>query len=245
MEANQNEGYFKKEIPAESEGVNIYRSESPNFEKWICFRNVDKIFIDNTVEHNKTYYYHADGLSTEATTDIASVLNFEDMFLSDETCQLRIRYNPKVSSFKKTTLEQKTDTIGGQYPYFFRNGNVGYYEIPISGLISYHMDNEELFIPKEKIGISGENVPTINLVDYNIAAERKFKLEVLNWLNNGKPKLFRSPAEGNYIVRLMNISLSPDDKLGRMIHTFSATGYEVAELNEENIIKYKLGGAAK
>jgi hypothetical protein len=35
-------------------------------------------------------------------------------------------------------------------------------------------------------------------------------MAVLDWLNNGKPKLFRSPAEGNYVLRLMNISMSPN-----------------------------------
>jgi hypothetical protein len=59
-------------------------------------------------------------------------------------------------------------------------------------------------------------------VGLNLKREREFKLEVLNWLNNGQPKLFRSPTEGNYIIRLMNISLAPEDKLGRMIHTFNS-----------------------
>jgi hypothetical protein len=45
-------------------------------------------------------------------------------------------------------------------------------------------------------------------------------LEVLEWLNNGEAKIFRSPTEGNYIVRLMNVSLTPNDTLGRMLHTF-------------------------
>jgi hypothetical protein len=38
-------------------------------------------------------------------------------------------------------------------------------------------------------------------------AERRFKLKLLNWLNDGKIKLFRSPAEGNYLVRIMNVAL--------------------------------------
>nr|DAZ72814.1 MAG TPA: hypothetical protein [Caudoviricetes sp.] len=59
------------------------------------------------------------------------------MFLTDGEKQLKIKYEPKVSSFKDTILESKTDTIGGQYPFFFRNGQVRYKEIPISGLISY------------------------------------------------------------------------------------------------------------
>jgi hypothetical protein len=36
----------------------------------------------------------------------------------------------------------------------------------------------------------------------------------------------------------MNVSLSPEDKLGRMLHTFSATAYEIAEPTYENFIKY-------
>jgi hypothetical protein len=37
----------------------------------------------------------------------------------------------------------------------------------------------------------------------NIKLEREFKNAVLDWLNDGIPKLFKSPYEGNYIVRLM------------------------------------------
>jgi hypothetical protein len=36
----------------------------------------------------------------------------------------------------------------------------------------------------------------------------------------------------------MNTSLSPNDTLGRMIHTFNATAYEIAENNFTNLVKY-------
>ena len=72
--------------------------------------------------------------------------DFEDAFLFDGEKQLKIRFNPKVSSFKTTRLENKTDTIGSRYPFIFRNGVVGYKEFPIAGLISYKMDDNELFI---------------------------------------------------------------------------------------------------
>jgi hypothetical protein len=52
---------------------------------------------------------------------------------------------------------------------------------------------------------------TTNEVGYNLSLERDFKMDVLNWLTNGEPKLFRSPTEGNFIVRLMNVSLTPND----------------------------------
>ena len=71
------------------------------------------------------------------------------------------------------------------------------------------------------------NLKTRDLLYYNIAAERSFKLEALEWLTDGKPKLFRSPGEGNYIVRLLNTSLTPNDTVGRMLHTFNCTAYEI------------------
>ena len=50
---------------------------------------------------------------------------------------LKIKYNPKVSSFKTDLLESKMETIGSKYPFIFKNGQVEYKEFPISGLISY------------------------------------------------------------------------------------------------------------
>lgn len=213
---------------------------------------------DLTVEHGNTYRYKlcqfndSDILALVATSQDIYV-DFEDMFLFDGERQLKIQYNPKVSSFKNDILESKLDTIGSKYPFFFRNGVVHYKEFPISGLISYWSDNEELFKPLHALGIDSgnevrnftstpevlpNNMKTTDLVNYNIAAERQFKLDVLEWLTNGKPKLFRSPAEGNYIVRLLNTSLTPTDSLGRMLHTFTSTAYEIDDCTYSNLGAY-------
>ena len=56
-------------------------------------------------------------------------------------------------------------------------------------------------------------------------------MSVLEFLTDGKPKLFKSPEEGNYIVYLMSSSLSPNDTVGRMLHTFSATAVEIEKYN--------------
>lgn len=163
-------------------------------------------------------------------------LDFEDSFLYDGKRQLKIRFNPKVSSFKNVVLETKVDTLGGKHPFFFRNGNVNYKEFPISGLLSLLSDeNNEFSTFGESIGPD-----STQLVPENYYKERQFKLEALSWLTNGQPKLFRSPAEGNYIVKLMNVSLSPLDTLGRLLHTFNCTAYEVADCTFENLKKYKL-----
>jgi len=151
------------------------------------------------------------------------------MFLFDGKRQLKIKFNPAVSSFKNDILESKIDTIGGKYPFIFRNGVVNYKEFPISGLISYFMDDQEYFIKKSDLG--SLEFETTDLVSDNIRAERLFKLEVMNWLTNGEPKLFRSATEGNYLIRLLNTSLSPNTVVGRMLHTFQGTAYEIADFN--------------
>ena len=341
------------------------------------------LFIDYTVKQGIKYKYaivqcNIYNLQSNRIESNIVQSNFEYIYLFDGERQLKIKYNPKISSFKETLLETKMDTIGNKHPFIFRNGNVAYKEFPISGLISSLSDENRLFFTfrkekqnpnriyeeyyraikvdknkyyyydeewnklyikggtsskpkwltiyeycklnnlsidkgysssisyyirelnpnynpathpisnkykyisvkvsdhkiyyfpevKEKLYINKEDkfiklkdkasynstekyylqfVKTKHLDNieiqsfanhYNfdsILTERDFKLEVLDWLNNGKPKLFRSATEGNYIVRLMNSSLTPNDQLGRILHTFNSTAYEVNGYSFENL----------
>lgn len=246
-------------------GFLVSRASSlDNFSSWnevmkftlMTFESLpENLWIDYTVEQGVAYRYAIQRFndsgfySARVMIDEPIVADFEDMFLFDGTRQLKVRFNPKVSSFKQNVLENKTDTIGGKYPFFFRNGDVKYKEFPISGMISHLSDTDELFLSAQEMGLSTEapyrNAPSAQQIirstqvdTENIAAERAFKLAVLDWLTDGEPKIFRSPSEGNYIVRVMNTSLSPNDTLSRMLHTFSSTAYEIAEFNFNNLVKY-------
>ena len=194
---------------------------------------------DHTVQQGFDYRYSVQAYNKVGTYSnrISNIegpieCDFEDAFLFDGERQLKIRFNPKVSSFKNTILETKTDTIGSQHPFIFRNGNVKYKEFAISGLLSMLSDNDGSFLKANEDSFDNQDQW---LTAENYRREREFKLAVLEWLTNGKPKLFRSAAEGNYIVRLMNVSLTPNDTVGRMLHTFNATAYEVAEYTFENL----------
>ena len=101
-----------------------------------------QLWKDFTVEQGKHYQYSLQqyndaGLYSNRMLSDIIYSDFEDAFLFDGKKQLKIKYNPKVSSLKKDLLETKTDTIGGKHPFIFRNGRVYYTEFPISGLISY------------------------------------------------------------------------------------------------------------
>lgn len=196
---------------------------------------------DFTVEQGYSYKYALQQyndygvVSNKIESNIVNV-DFENCYLYDGTRQLKIKFNPKITSFKTTILEQKLDTLGGKHPHFFRNGKVAYKEFPISGLVSHESDDEELFLSAEEIFKTEDSY---GLTEKNITSERIFKLKVLEWLQNGEAKLFRSPSEGNYIVRLLNIQLQPNDTLGRMLHTFSATAYEISDFNYNTLVEKK------
>lgn len=181
------------------------------------------------------------------------MLVLEDMYLTIANRQLKIEFNPQVSSFKQVVNEGKVETIGSPYPYIRRNAAINYAQFPISGLISCQMDENENFISKEDLYGGREllrkyeqfnsysvNEPFETTINNDFVYEKKFRDEVIKYLMDGKTKLFRSPTEGNYLVRLTDVSFSPNQQLGRMIWTFSATANEIAANTIDNYYKYKI-----
>lgn len=59
--------------------------------------------------------------------------------------------------------------------------------------------------------------------------ERYFREKVIEWLNDGEPKLWRSMTEGNMVVMFDSISLTPNAQLGRRTWNLSATVYEIGD----------------
>ena len=212
--------------------ISRFKLQAQNPTRWL--------WRDHTVEQGKTYkyaiqQYNDAGLYSNRLESNKIYVDFEDAFLYDGKRQLKIKYNPKVSSLKINTLENKMDTIGSRHPFIFRNANAYYREFPISGLISYLTDEENIFMSKEEFEVIEK---TTNLTTENLTQERVFKTKVLEWLTDGNPKVFRSPSEGNFIVRLLNVSLTPNDAVGRMLHTFNCTAYEIADFNYDELNKY-------
>lgn len=158
-------------------------------------------------------------------------VNFEYSYLCGNGTQIKLNFDGYVSSFKHTRLQSKQDTLGSQYATILQNGYAYYAEFPISGLISAYMDEENLFMSKDFEQLS------INPTPETVKIERLFRHKVETFLNNGDYKLFKTPTEAdkNIIVGLVGVSLSPQQSLNRMIYTFSATAYEVAENTLSNL----------
>ena len=220
-------------------------------------------FIDMlTLAHVPTSYtlkiYKEDyELKSSDVSNSSIINNFEDMVLTDANNLFHIKYDPDISSFKYNTQDTITQTLGGKYPHIRRNGNMFYKTFNIGGLISYNAEYD--YISSTDFPDSATRTTALmpslapsftpfrffsDMDDKNwndldeVAKERLFREALINFLYNDKVKLFKSPTEGNVLIRLTNVQLTPKKELGRMIYSFSAQATEIAEATYENLQKY-------
>jgi hypothetical protein len=207
------------------------------------------VYYDHTIQSGVLYKYKIQRLGLNniriADSDESEPIMsyFNHMFLGDKDFKLKVKFDPTVDSFKKNIVESKTDTLGGKYPIIRRNGASNYQSFSISGLIaiededfenwkkSKDKDDEWDIYYYQKYGVRRTN---------DFVSEKAFRDKVSSFLHDGKIKLFRSIQEGNFLVRLMNVSLTAKKELGRMLYSFSAEATEVAECNYNNYIKYNI-----
>lgn len=201
--------------------------------KWTNLGDASNVSVDRSVEQGKTYSYR---LESDTYVSQKIMIDFEDIFLSDKNKQLAIRYNPTINNFKEIVNDTQINTLGSKYPFIIRNGNIKYKEFQIGGLIMSAMDENNLFFNSDT---SHDNSIEWNTYEAEQEyEERIFKLEVLKWLNNGEVKLLRTGREGNYLVRLTDVSLTPEPVSGRLFHGFNCTAIEIADYTNSNLKKY-------
>ena len=210
-------------------------------------------YIDMTIESGTMYQYTLRNItnttSFEGKTSSKEICLFDAETLTAEGQTLILNLDSKITGYKRNISETKIETIGSQFPFVRRNGQVNYRQFTLEGLISILGDENYIFRKKEQIWKTAADeqtgYPKFNqdngISDYNdFFLEREFRNEVLNFLHKDTIKLFRSLPEGNILVKLMDIQLIPNETLGRLIYSFSCTAYEVAEATLENMEKYNI-----
>lgn len=85
---------------------------------------------------------------------------YKDLFLTNADGHLAISFDAQVTNYKQNVQEAVVETIGSQYPFVYRNGNVKYRTFQIDGTISYQ-DNNEIFMQATD-DISNNNLKAIN-----------------------------------------------------------------------------------
>ena len=218
---------------------------------------------DSNEIRGQSYWFQEEEESTLCEFDYAHLVITDNP--AAEMQQLTLRFDEKVDNFQVTVVETKTDTLGGKYPFIRRNGDTYYRQFNLSGLISHMWEDDDVneftaaYIKQnaenEDVGLNtlekkrnkyvGEyyqnryykdNTNINNYTDFLL--EREYREEIIKYLYENSVRLFRSPTEGNILVKLMNISLTPNQTLSRMVYSFSATAYEIDTATINNYIKY-------
>lgn len=250
----------------------IRRADSrDNFLTWrdvyICVCNQQTVnelplFYDYTIESGVWYKYGVQEIDIKGHKDTLFVIpkpvmrNFNYSFiLGKDNRQLRLQFNNTIPNFKYQVSESKQDPIGSKYTKVTRNAITKYRTFSLNGLISFWMDEDNLFTSKKELyylprkGSTHGEDDIVSLYDnynlknhimqYDYIYEKDFRNKVLEFLQDGEPKLFKSPTEGNIIIRLMDVNCTPNQSTDRMIYNFSANAHEIDEANMINYTKYE------
>jgi len=239
--------------------------ETTNFLDWKEMRivsfvtNYNYIWYDSTVESGVRYKY---GIQEISSTMIEGTLTMfhnpvlillDSIFINKDKRQLKIKFNPKVTSVKHNVSESLTKTLGSKFPYVSRNTLSKYRSFQISGIISYQADDNNIyytfgdFIKEGEINtLFGEdnsiatNKTSLSKADVDFLKEKIFRENVIDFLYKEKACLIRTSAEGNLLCYLMDINFTPQNSLGNKIYEFSANAIEIDENTVENLVDYEI-----
>lgn len=210
------------------------------------------IYYDYTIESGVWYKYGVQIIDRDGYRGQLEVMtnpvmrNFNYSFLlGKNNQQLKLMFDNNMSNFKYQIADSRLDPLGSKYTNIQRNAATYYRTFPLNGLISFWMDENYLFCNKNVI-YDYEDVVELyekynednNITQYDYIYERDFREKVLEFLQDGEFKLFKSPTEGNIIVRLMDVNCIPNQSLDRMIYSFSSNAYEMDKPTMENYLKY-------
>lgn len=219
---------------------------------------INLIWYDMTVESGVWYKYSLQQRNLQGfrsnliiyETPIMCV--FQDIFLTTAENQLKIRFNPQVNNYSHVVSESLTQTIGSKYPFIRRNGNVNYRTFSLSGTITHFMDTRQNSMHASPLDLYGTNEfggkskydqynnrHNINVYNNSIY-ERDFREKVIDFLYKNDVKLYKSTTQGNMLVKLMNISFTPNNTLSRHIYDFTCTVQQIDQFTIDNCDKYNI-----
>lgn len=213
-----------------------------------------QVLADTTAEPGVLYRYYlvnmngADytlGEDESSPAYIECMLDVEHIFFTDINSQFRLNLNPNISNFKYVVQESVTNTLGSAFPFVRRSGHTKYRQFSISGTICGYGDDEGIFLSRNSAslissqGFYDRYKAQNRIMPWNdYIFEKQYRDKAIEFLMDGKPKLFKSFTEGNMVVALTAVSFTPNKQLDRNVYDFSATVTEIAECTVENCQKY-------
>lgn len=226
----------------------------------------EAVLYDYFVENGNYYRYAlqpilANGMKGAITEFYDTVTTFDGFWLlGEEDYQFSFIYNGVIGEISHVKPVDIIETIGGKYPYIVRSSELDYRRYQFSGTLTSHQDVLGLFASENySVAISPDPTVPISYVELKYGDEkllnckndleemqdgmvmqRLWRDKISKWLNDGEPKIMKSEAQGNMLVHLSNVSITPNETLAGLISDFSCTVTEIGPLTEKSLQKYKL-----
>lgn len=211
--------------------------------------------VDRVSPYGKVLTYTVAFKELENTYEITTILLPEDAYLVTPDKTMRIKYNPEISNLKRNFVDVITPTLGRAYPFVRRAGKQKYKTFTLGGLISIEAETQDAPWGVDSTNNSGEagahtdgrsllteadrevldKIDTMQLSTYDARAvkEKLYRERILDFLEDGRIKLFKSVQEGNIFIYISGVTLTSDKSSGRNLYSFSCTATEVAPQYED------------
>lgn len=228
---------------------------------------INKAFLYDYFVENGNYYRYAlqpitaDGVKGPITDFFDTVATFEGMWmLGEKDKQFSFIYDGKVDSFSHNQSRTTIETITGKYPFIVTPSELDYRTFNFSGKLTYQQDIHGLLVrdtyseaisPNSTIPINFVEVSygdegllnkktDIGELEESMVMQRIWRNKILEWLKDGKPKILKSEAEGNILVSVSNVTVTPIQTVYGLVADFQCQMTEIGELSEKTLQRYDL-----
>lgn len=228
---------------------------------------INKAFLYDYFVENGNYYRYAlqpitaDGVKGPITDFFDTVATFDGMWmLGEKDKQFSFIYDGKVDSFSHNQSRTTIETITGKYPFIVTPSELDYRTFNFSGKLTYQQDVHGLLVRNTySEAISPNSTIPINFVEVSYGDEgllnkktdigeleesmvmqRIWRNKILEWLKDGKPKILKSEAEGNILVSVSNVTVTPIQTVYGLVADFQCQMTEIGELSEKTLQRYDL-----
>ena len=228
--------------------------------------SIQEAFLYDYFVENGNYYRYAlqpitaDGRKGPITNDFDSVSTFDGFWmLGEKDKQFSFIYDGKVNTISHNTSHSVIETLTGKYPYIVSSSELDYRTFQFSGKLTYEQDVHKLLTSSTySEAISPDTTIPINFVEIKYGDEAKlnckndlerensmvvqriWRNKILEWMKDGKPKILKSEAEGNILVSISNVQVTPIVTLYGLVAEFTCTMTEIGNIRESTLKKYDL-----
>lgn len=226
----------------------------------------EAVLYDYFVENGNYYRYAlqpilANGVKGAITTFYDVVTTFEGFWLlGEEDKQFSFIYDGKIGTMDRVKPRDYIETIAGQFPYSVRSSELDYYKFQFSGKLTYHQDVHNLLtaqnyttaispdptIPIGKVELKYGDEMKLNMkndleeMQDGMVMQRAWRNKILDWLSDGKLKILKSEAQGNLLVEISDIKVTPVESLYGLVADFECQMTQMGYVTEETLQRYLL-----